>query len=190
MGKGTYVTLQLVVTAVGVLAAIWVGWNTHQTRRDIAKADRARRLEQTLRLAQKINEAAASVDERGGQLKSAYEGYFSLAGHARGYKHGSGDTKLDRIVNEIWGKRETVSAMQKTARHLLEDDLETLNTEQIEGHRTELQGYLMHIEEIRRRFEDDLDRVEAQRSGMITSDALRSLERQVSLIAANRKLTL
>ena len=140
---------QLVVTLAGVLAAIWIGWNTHQTRRGMANADRARRIEDALQIAQKINVVGTSVNGLGRRLKLAYEGFFNLCGMAGGYKHGLGDTKLDRIVNEIGDKRETVAAMQKKACHLLEDGLETLNNEQIREHRLELQGDLVRIQEIR-----------------------------------------
>ena len=156
----------------------------------MAKADRVRRLQETLQFAQKINEVATSVDELGVRLKTAYEGLFTLSGLAGGYRQGLGGTKLDRIANEIRDKRENVAAMQKTACHLLENSLDTLNNEQLERHRLELQEHLMHIEEIRRRFEGDLARVEAERSEMRGSDALRSLERQLSHIAYNGKPTL
>ena len=175
----------LVSTLVGTVAAIWACWNTYQTRRSMAKADRARRVEEALQLAQEINAVARSVDELGGRLKLAYEGLFNLCGRTGGYKHGSGDSKLDRIVNEIGEKRKTVAAMQKTACHLLEDGLETLNNDQSAGHRLELKGHLVHIEEIRRGFENDLASVEGQRSETLRLDAQKSLERQISRNAAN-----
>ena len=164
--------IKLVVTLVGAAAAIWACWNTYQTRRSMAKANRAHRIEEALQFAQKINAVATSVDELGGRLKLAYEGLFILSGAAGGYKHGSGDSKLDRIVNDIGDKRKIVAAMQKTACHLLEDGLETLNDEQIARHRLELKGHLVHTEEIRRGFENDLAFVENQRQS--------SLERQKS----------
>ena len=177
--------IKLVVGLIGALAAIWTCWNAYQIRRSMAKADRARRVEETLQFAQEINAVARSVDELGGRLKLAYEGLFSLCGLAGGYEHGSGNSRLDRIVNEIGEKRKTVAAMQKTACHLLEDALETVNNEQSAGHRLELKGHLVDIEEIRRGFENDLASVERQRSETLRLDAQKSLERQISRNAAN-----
>ena len=56
--------IKLVVGLVGALAAIWTCWNAYQIRRSMAKADRARRVEETLQFAQEINAVARCSDLR------------------------------------------------------------------------------------------------------------------------------
>ena len=164
--------IKLVVTLVGAAAAIWLAGTLIRPDaawpRQIVRTVLKRRCNLRRRLMRLLRVSMSSAGGSSWPTKVC----LPCPGQQEDTNTDQGTAKLDRIVNDIGDKRKIVAAMQKTACHLLEDGLETLNDEQIARHRLELKGHLVHTEEIRRGFESDLASVENQRQS--------SLERQKS----------
>ncbi len=151
----------LIIVIVPVAAAVAAAFSAaiaYQANRNLAKADRKRRVREVSLLAHKVEAAATDVDEFGAQLKLAYEALFIFAGQGA---RGSG---LGLYTDAIKKKRDAVMPMQQAARELLESDREQLTDEQVTSRLLELDGYLARIDRIRGRFREELGSVESQNS--------------------------
>ena len=127
------------------------------------KADWERRLREVSLLANKIVAAATDVNELGEHLLTRYDGLFSMFG-------GTGSGRHNLYKDEVKKRQKAVEPIQEAARCLLRGSLKTLDDEQIAEHLLKLDGHLVSVERIRRKFDAELASVDAQMS----------LERQLS----------
>ena len=79
--------ISLISVSVSVAAAVAAAFSAaiaYQANRNLAEADRKRRVREVSLLAHRVDAAARDIDELGTQLTLAYEALFSFAGQGAG----------------------------------------------------------------------------------------------------------
>ena len=167
----------VIVPIVAALAAGLAAKYTFQANRILVKTERERRLREVSLLVNKIDAAAADVNQISNQLIHAYERSEAMEADRRsGSQRGEALNAIekssgiqDQAVNNIKCQREPVKPLQQEAHDLIKDGLETLCDEQTTTHLLKLDGYLLRIERIRRIFDSNLASVEARNIGLETT---------------------
>lgn len=159
-----YNTLLSIIAALiafaSTVAAYISAATARQSHRQLTKAERERRVRELSLLANKVDATATDVGELGQQIVPVIDAAFSLANR-------TGSGYPDVYKSEIaYGEKEVI-LLQEEARKLLKDGLSNLSDKLVDEHLLKLDGDLVRIQRIRRKFEDNLALFEAERRRLV-----------------------
>jgi hypothetical protein len=146
--------LGTLISLFAMFAAFRSAGSAKKTIEQAAQLERGRLERELAQVANKVLALTMRVDDLGDQLKSAYGDLFTFAGH-------SGNEAP--CVAAIDQKKSGAGNMQDTARALLDDhaNWKQRSDDDLAADLIKVDGYVVHLDRIREKFNRDLDRVEA-----------------------------
>lgn len=143
-----------VISLLATFAAFRSAGSAAKTIEQAVQLERGNLERELAQVANKVLALTMRVDDLGDQLMSAYRDLFTFSGQ-------SGNEKP--FTDAIDQKKTSAGEMQNTARALLDDhaNWSKRSSDELSVELIKMDGYFVHLDRAREKFNRDLDRIEA-----------------------------